>query len=45
VLLSNTTITGNTTGIAALGPVISFVNNRIYGNTTNGVPTLSVYQK
>ena len=45
IQLSNTTITGNATGIATNGPVISFVNNRIYGNTVNGVPTLSVYQK
>ena len=43
--LSNVTITGNGTGIVPIGPVISFVNNRIYGNTNNGAPTQSVYQK
>jgi hypothetical protein len=43
--LSNVTITSNGTGIVPGGAVISLVNNRIYGNTTNGAPTLSVYQK
>ena len=43
--LSNVTITSNGTGISPGGAVVSLVNNRIYGNTTNGAPTLSVYQK
>jgi Right handed beta helix region len=49
VRLTNTTITNNTTGLAlGLGQanaIVSFVNNRIYGNGTNGSPTLSVFQK
>ena len=47
VLLSNSTITKNTTGLVTQsgGSIISFVNNRIFGNTTNGNPTQSVFQK
>lgn len=44
VQLSNVTVTGNVVGL--LGPMVSFVNNRIYNNTTNVSGTLtSVYQK
>ncbi|SPE39203.1 conserved hypothetical protein [Candidatus Sulfopaludibacter sp. SbA3] len=45
--LTNTTITNNTVGMQAFGggSIISFVNNRIYGNGTNGAPTSSVFQK
>jgi hypothetical protein len=47
VQLTNTTVTGNTTGLLPNngGSIVSFVNNRIYGNATNGAPTSSVYQK
>jgi hypothetical protein len=47
VLLTNSTITKNTTGLVTQsgGSIISFVNNRIFGNTTNGSPTQSVFQK
>ena len=47
IALTNTTVTGNSVGLAAptSGTIISFVNNRIYGNGTNGAPTQSVYQK
>ena len=45
--MSNVTVTGNGTGLVAntSGSIISFVNNRIYNNTTNGAPTSSVYMK
>lgn len=43
VELSNVTITGNPVGTS--GPMISFVNNRIYNNGTNASTTTSVYQK
>ena len=46
VRLSNTTITDNTTGLVnSSGTILSYVNNRIFGNSTNGAPTVSVYQK
>lgn len=47
VRLSNTTITDNATGLSngGGGTIVSYVNNRINGNTTNGAPTQSVYQK
>lgn len=46
VWLSNTTITANGTGLASLGgSITSFVNNRIFGNGTNGTPTQSIFQK
>lgn len=45
--ISNVTITGNATGLATAsgGTIVSFVNNRINNNTTNGAPTSSVYMK
>lgn len=49
VWLSNTTITANGSGLSSNalngGTIISYVNNRIFGNGTNGVPTQSVFQK
>jgi len=44
VLLRNSTITGNTTGLTG-GPIVSFVNNAIYNNGTDGSPTKSIFQK
>jgi len=47
IRLSNTTVTDNAFGIATFngGSIVSFVNNRIYGNGNNGSPTVSVFQK
>ncbi|HWD00246.1 MAG TPA: hypothetical protein VG456_25985 [Candidatus Sulfopaludibacter sp.] len=48
IRLSNTTVTGNTTGLTLSGSgaaIISYSNNRIFGNTTNGNPTLLTTQK
>lgn len=47
VVLSETAIFSNVTGISAIdgGKVISFGNNRINGNTTNGAPTSTVSQQ
>lgn len=44
VNLTNTTIVGNLNGItvASLAAVVSFGNNRITGNTTNGAPTATI---
>ena len=41
VRLSNVTIMNNTTGVTAVsgGVILSFINNRIVANTTDGVPT------
>jgi hypothetical protein len=43
IRISNNLITDNR--IALSGGIVSFVNNRIYGNITNGSPSQSVYQK
>jgi hypothetical protein len=47
VRLSDSTITGNYVGLQASGggTIISFVNNRKYGNLFDGAPTKSVYQR
>jgi hypothetical protein len=47
VRLSDSTITGNSFGLFPFdgGSIISFVNNRIYGNQFDGAPTMSVYQR
>lgn len=46
VQLSNTTVTGNGTGLApSNGSIVSFGNNRILGNTTDGAPSLTVPQQ
>jgi hypothetical protein len=47
VRLSDSTITGNSFGLFTFdgGTIISFVNNRIYGNQVDGAPTKSVYQR
>jgi len=47
VRLSSTTVTDNTYGLSLYngGSIISFVNNRISGNGTDGSPTKSVYQR
>lgn len=46
VRLSETGIYNNTTGISvAGGAVVSFGNNRIAGNTTNGAPTSTISQQ
>jgi Right handed beta helix region len=39
VRLSETMVTGNTTGLQATGSVVSFGNNQVAGNTTDGTPT------
>ena len=46
VRISNNTITHNFTGLAvnASGQIISFGNNRIAGNTTDGAPTSTIPQ-
>ncbi|CAN5116581.1 right-handed parallel beta-helix repeat-containing protein [soil metagenome] len=45
--LTNATILDNTTGLAVSnsGQIISFNNNRLTGNTTDGSPTTTVYQR
>ena len=47
VRLSGSIITGNSFGLFTFdgGNIISFVNNRIYGNQVDGAPTKSVYQR
>jgi hypothetical protein len=47
VNMSNTMVTHNSMGVNAGlgGSVVSFLNNRIVGNTTNGVPTASMAQQ
>ncbi|MEO7254168.1 MAG: hypothetical protein ABIZ64_08010 [Casimicrobium sp.] len=47
IRLSDSTITANTLGLstAAGGQIISYNNNRLLGNTTNGAPTSTVYQR
>jgi hypothetical protein len=53
VVLTNSTITGNRVGLRNNGfdltldgsKIISFVNNRIFGNGSSDNPTQSVYQK
>ena len=47
VRISNDTITHNFTGLAvnAGGQIISFGNNRITGNTTDGAPTSTITQQ
>ena len=46
VRLTNDTISDNTTGLATVGGgnIVSFGNNRIKGNTTNGAPTAVLVQ-
>jgi hypothetical protein len=46
VRLSNVTVVNNSTGLSSGGgPIVSFGNNRIAGNTTNGVPTSTTPQQ
>ena len=47
VRLSNNTIIGNVTGISASmnGALLSFGNNRVFGNTADGAPTGSATHK
>jgi hypothetical protein len=48
IRISNSTITDNTLGLDTTGTgasLISFTNNHIFGNTTNGNPTLSTTQR
>jgi hypothetical protein len=47
IRMTNVTVVNNTTGIAAGagGTVLSFVNNRIAGNTTDGAPTTTKPQQ
>jgi parallel beta helix pectate lyase-like protein len=45
ITLSNTTVTDNTTGLTTSGgTIVSYGNNRVYGNTTEGAPTSTVPQ-
>lgn len=45
VTLSNVVVTDNQTGLAVSGSVISFGNNKIWGNVTDGTPTLTIAQQ
>jgi hypothetical protein len=47
VRLSHVTITGNSTGIGKTGnaTIISFGNNSIHGNATDGTPDLTIGQQ
>jgi hypothetical protein len=52
VRLSDSTVTGNTTGLSTgapppstAGQIISYNNNRLRGNTTDGAPTSAVYTR
>ncbi len=47
VRLSNSTITANAIGLstASGGQIISYNNNRLRGNTTDGAPTSTIYQR
>ncbi len=47
VRLSDSTITANTLGLSTAGggQIISYNNNRLRGNTTDGAPTSTVYQR
>ncbi|HEY9422355.1 MAG TPA: right-handed parallel beta-helix repeat-containing protein [Thermoanaerobaculia bacterium] len=47
VTISNVVVTSNQTGLTALngGVLISFGNNKIQGNTTDGVPTQTIPQQ
>ncbi|MBC7710750.1 MAG: hypothetical protein H7203_11840 [Rhizobacter sp.] len=47
VRLSDSTITMNGTGLSATtgGQIVSYNNNRLRGNTTDGAPTSTVYQR
>ncbi len=42
VLMTNSTVTGNATGLS--GAIISFGNNRVLGNTTDGAPSSTTPQ-
>jgi hypothetical protein len=45
--LSDSTVQQNTTGLSVTGggSIISFNNNRLAGNGTDGAPTLTIYQR
>jgi hypothetical protein len=45
--LSNSNVFANATGLSAIngGSIISYNNNRLRGNTTDGSPTTTVYQR
>ena len=47
VRLSNSNVFGNTTGLATAngGGIVSYNNNRLRGNTADGSPTTTVYQR
>jgi len=47
VRLSDSTITGNVLGLSTVGggQIISYNNNRLRGNTTDGAPTSTVYPR
>jgi hypothetical protein len=46
VRLSDSTVTGNTTGLSTpFGSIVSYNNNRLRGNTTDGAPTSAVYTR
>jgi hypothetical protein len=45
VRLSDTMVTNNTTGLLANGAIVSYGNNQVAGNTTNGTPTSTVPQQ
>jgi len=44
VTLSDVVVTDNQTGLSVSGTLISFGNNRIWGNTTDGTPTQTIGQ-
>jgi hypothetical protein len=47
VIISNLVVTDNQTGLAAAsgGSILSFGNNRVQANTTDGTPTQTILQK
>jgi hypothetical protein len=46
IRISNVTVVNNGTGLSSSGgPLESFGNNRVVGNTTDGVPTATILQK
>ncbi len=42
VTLSNVVVTDNQTGLNNAGTILSFGNNKVQGNTTNGTPTQTI---
>ncbi len=45
VVISNVVVTDNLNGLNPLGSILSFGNNKIQGNTTDGAPSLTIAQQ